>query len=62
MSSTENKLTGAEREIALDIFRTAFPVLAANCQPLEIEMAAQKAAAAIVVGVIALRAVSGSTQ
>lgn len=58
---SEQKLTLAEREIAIAIFECTFPGIAVRSQPEELQKAATECAAAITAGVIALRAASGST-
>ena len=62
MSEPEQALTAAERDIAIKVFQKAFPLLVQRFLPGEIESAAQKCAASIVVGLIELRAASGSKQ
>lgn len=59
---SEQKLTLAEREIAIAIFQSAFPGVAVRLQPEEMQKAATELAAATATGLIALRAESGSTR
>lgn len=53
---SEQKLTLAERDVAIAIFQSTFPGVAVRLQPEEMQKAAAECAAAIAAGVIALRA------